>query len=116
MSDIPAEAILRAQALTAEQIEALSPAEREEYNDLQRRVVFGHNSQVDNAGTPIEEGIGSAKQPSRNSIEAFRRWCGPKSDNPDPNFEENLKNMEAAYSAHVAARKAAKAQRAGRTT
>jgi hypothetical protein len=38
--------------------------------------VFGHNYRRDKDGTPIETGIGSATQPSREHLEATQRWGG----------------------------------------
>jgi hypothetical protein len=110
---IPIQEVLLAQQKTAEQIAAMSPAERKDYDDLQRRIVFGNDSKVDDEGRPIECGLGSASQPTRNSIEAFKRWHGSKSAEPDQNFEESLARMEAEYAAYVAAKKSAKAKRLG---
>ncbi len=97
---------------TEDEVQKMTPAERAAYDELQRKIVYGHDSKVDDEGNPVEQGIGSAQQPTRNSIEAYKRWHGPKSQDPDADFEENLKRMEAEYAAYVAANKARRAARA----
>lgn len=90
---------------TGEEIEKMTPAERATYLENQRLAVFGADSKVQD-GEPVEQGIGSASQPTRNSIEAYKRWHGPHSAQPDSDFEKNLERMEAEYAEHLAARKA----------
>lgn len=100
MPDIPFDKALKASQLSGEDIENLPAAERADYDDLQRRIVYGHDSRTE-GGEPVEQGLGSAAQPTRNSIEAYKRW-----HKTDPDFKETLARMEADYAAHVAEKKA----------
>lgn len=96
MSEIPF-AIQKTEA----EVQAMTPAERAAYDELQRKIVYGHDSKVDDEGNPVEQGIGSAQQPTLNSIEAYKRWHKDDSD-----FKDSLARMEAAYAEFIAARKA----------
>jgi hypothetical protein len=69
----------------------------------EERAVFGHDVRHDRKGKPIEVGIGSALQPSRNSVEAYRLWC-----RSEPNYAEHLKRMEDELAAYEARAKAAR--------
>ena len=51
----------------------------------------------DRHGNPIEQGIGSAAQPSRNSIEAYKAHQMGNKFGPEKGFEENLARMEAEF-------------------
>jgi hypothetical protein len=51
--------------------------------------VFGVGAKRDRKGRPIENGIGSKAQPSRNSVEAYRRYCAH-----EPNYAGHLARME----------------------
>ena len=64
--------------------------------------VFGENYKRDARGRPIEEGVGSAAQPTQQSIDAYRRYC-----QHEPGYAEHLKKMEADLAAHRARKKAA---------
>jgi hypothetical protein len=70
------------------------------FADEERRV-FGSEFKRDRDGTPIENGIGSAAQPSKNSVEAYKIW-----GRNDPDFAANLASMERALAAHEARRRA----------
>lgn len=96
MADIPFDQALKASQLSGEDIEKLPRAEREAYDDLQRRIVYGHNSKTDHDGNPIEQGLGSAAHPTLNSIEAYKRW-----HMKDPDFKETLEAMRARYAEHA---------------
>lgn len=52
--------------------------------------VFGDNYKRDSRGHPIEQGVGSAAQPTQQSIDAYRRYC-----QHEPDYAEHLKKMEA---------------------
>ena len=54
----------------------------------QSRAVFGANHKTDRFG-PIEEGRGSARNQTRQSIEAYRRH-----GKDEPDYKENLARME----------------------
>lgn len=103
MADIPFDRALKASQLSGEDIANLTPAERKSYEDLQRRIVYGHDSKTDHDDNPIEQGLGSAAQPTRNSIEAYKRW-----HKSDPDYKGTLAAMEAQYAEHIAAKKAPK--------
>jgi hypothetical protein len=65
--------------------------------DARTRNVYGHDYSTDRDGNPIEQGVGSAQNQTRNSIAAYKKYCDPKNPkaaDPDPNFAENLKRME----------------------
>jgi hypothetical protein len=55
----------------------------------ERRNVFGFDHRLDRSGKPIEQGIGSAGNMTRNSIEAYRKY-----NSHEIRFEENLARME----------------------
>ena len=50
----------------------LPPDAIKQYYADERRNVFGFDHKVDRSGKPIEQGIGSPGNQSRNSIEAFK--------------------------------------------
>lgn len=51
--------------------------------------VFGHDHRVDSQGRPIEQGLGSAGNQTKNSVDAYRKW-GVN----DVDYEKNLSRME----------------------
>lgn len=57
---------------TQEEIDAMTPAELKIYKRQQQDIVFGSDCPRGPGGKPIEQGIGSALQPSRNHVEALR--------------------------------------------
>jgi hypothetical protein len=76
----------------------LPPDAIERHFEDERKAVFGENYKRDANGNPIEQGIGSAANPSRQSIEAYRRY-----GKSEPAFEENLLKMEQQLADHLAA-------------
>jgi len=68
--------------------------------EAQKRVnndVFGVDHKTDRkTGSPIEQGKGSWAQPSRQSIEAYKKYHGPSRENPagEPGYAENIALME----------------------
>ena len=81
------EELLEAQAHIAE---GLLPADwLERYREEQARNVFGDDHLKDRNGTPIEQGLGSAINQTKNSVEAYRRWR-----QSEPGFERHLALME----------------------
>jgi hypothetical protein len=63
--------------------------------------VFGIDHKKDRKGHPIEQGIGSPGNQTRNSIEAFRKY-----GKDEPGYEDTLKRMEAELNASNADRRA----------
>lgn len=60
--------------------------------------VFGHDVKHDRHGNPIEQGIGSPGNMTKNCVDAYKKYCNPenpKASDPDPNFKENLARMTA---------------------
>jgi hypothetical protein len=55
----------------------------------ERKNVFGFDHKVDRSGKPIEQGVGSPGNQSRNSIEAYKKYCSH-----EPDFEKNLARMQ----------------------
>jgi hypothetical protein len=55
----------------------------------QSRAVFGANHEVDRLNRPIEDGRGSARNQTRQSVEAYRRH-----GKDEPDYKENLARME----------------------
>ena len=51
--------------------------------------MFGFDHKVDRSGKPIEQGVGSPGNQSRNSIEAYKKYCSH-----EPDFEKNLARMQ----------------------
>lgn len=58
--------------------------------DAVDRNVFGHDAKKDRKGNYQEQGLGSSKNQTKNSVEAYRKFC-----KSEPDFAENLKRMEA---------------------
>jgi len=56
---------------------------------IQDRTVYGVDHKVDRLGRPIEQGRGSAKNQTVQSIEAYRRH-----GKDEPDYKENLARME----------------------
>lgn len=58
--------------------------------------VYGIGHKKDRKGRPIEQGLGSPANMTQQSIDAYKKWCGPSKDNPvgEPGFAENLARME----------------------
>jgi hypothetical protein len=59
------------------------------YEDALQKNVFGHDHKTDRHGKPIEQGVGSEFGMTRNSINAYRKFCSN-----DPDFERNAARME----------------------
>jgi hypothetical protein len=55
---------------------------------LSGKNVFGFDHKTDRQGKPIEQGVGSPGNQSRNSIEACKKYCSH-----EPDFERNLARM-----------------------
>ena len=55
----------------------------------QSRAAFGATHEVDRLNRPIEQGRGSARNQTRQSIEAYRRH-----GKDEPDYKENLARME----------------------
>lgn len=69
----------------------------EQVEEATEKNVFGIDVKHDRHGNPIEQGIGSAAQPSRNSIEAYKAHQMGNKFGPEKGFEENLARMEAEF-------------------
>jgi hypothetical protein len=80
------------------------------YLKEEERQVFGVDVKHDKRGRPIEQGIGSAAQPSRNSIEAYKTFQLTRRGGPEANYENFLAAMEASLAAYELKQKAAKAR------
>ncbi len=80
----------------------LPPDALKKYYADEEKAVFGHDFRRDREGRPIEQGLGSAAQPTRNSIEAYRIY-----HSKDPDFAEQLAHMEANLAKYQARRRAA---------
>jgi hypothetical protein len=78
----------------------LPPDAIERYYEDETRNVFGHDVKFDDEGHPIEQGLGSAQQPTRNSVDAYKRW-----GSEEPGYHERLAQMEADLAAFQARRK-----------
>ena len=65
--------------------------------------VFGADAPKDRHGNRTEQGRGSPVNMTQQSIDAYKRWCGPNKDRPEgePGFAENLKKMEAQLAANL---------------
>lgn len=63
--------------------------------------VFGIDAAKNKQGDRIEQGLGSSKNQTRNSVEAFRRFC-----KSEPGYEATLTRMEAELAKCDEARKA----------
>ncbi len=87
----------------------------DQYEAAVEKNVFGHDVKHDRHGNPIEQGIGSAAHPTRNSLEAYKSHQLGRKTPPDPDFAEQCKRMEAEIAAYDAKQKvkreAAKAKR-----
>ena len=62
----------------------------ERHFDAVEKNVFGHDHKKDRKGNPIEQGIGSPDNMTRNAVEAYRKY-----GKGDANYEEHLKVLEA---------------------
>ncbi len=70
------------------------------YLEACEKHVFGPDVKHDRKGDPIEQGIGSAAHPTRNSIEAYKAHQLGNKFGPEPAFQENLAKMEADLKAY----------------
>jgi hypothetical protein len=61
------------------------------------RNVFGHDYKRDKNGRPIEVGIGSPAQPSKNSVDGYEKY-----HKNDPGYAANLAKMKADLAAYEA--------------
>ena len=55
----------------------------------QEMAVFGEDFKRDAQGRPIEQGKGSASQPSMQSLEAYKKY-----GKAEPNYKENVQRMK----------------------
>jgi hypothetical protein len=101
--------------LTAEEVEliekqieggALPPDYLEKCDEARETNVFGLGYKTDRRHNPIEQGIGSSGNQTRNSIEAYKKY-----GKHEPDFEENVKRMEKELAESNERRKAAAAAR-----
>ena len=67
----------------------LPPDAIEKHYEAEAKNVFGQDAKK-HKGEYVEQGIGSAKNQTRNSIESYKKY-----HKDDPDFAENLKRMEA---------------------
>jgi hypothetical protein len=67
----------------------------EQHRHYEALNVYGADAKRDANGNFIEAGIGSAQQPSRNSIEAYRKW-----GREEPDYHEHLARMERELAAY----------------
>jgi hypothetical protein len=81
----------------------LPPDAIEKYYEDELKNVFGHDVKFDAEGHPIEQGLGSPQQPTRNSVDAYRKF-----GREEPAYHENLARMEAELAAFQAKQKTAK--------
>jgi hypothetical protein len=79
----------------------LPPDAVKQHFDVEARNVYGHDA-VKTRNGYIEQGYGSAKNQTRNSIEAYRKYCSH-----EPDYERNLARMEAELKAANDRRRAA---------
>lgn len=72
--------------------------------------MFGHDVPYDKNGDPIERGLGSHSQPTRNSIDAYiKAQTERRVGGPEPGFQEHLARMEAELAEYQAAQQAKRA-------
>ena len=79
--------------------------------------VFGADHKKTRKGDPIEQGLGSAGNQTKNSVDSYKKYCNPenpKATDPDPNFKENLARMVAELAEADARRAAERDTRKGR--
>jgi hypothetical protein len=74
------------------------------HRQAMEKVVYGDGAPKDAKGAFIEQGIGSAAQPSRNSVEAYR-----KNGKEEAGYEKNLAKMERDLADFQARRRAERA-------
>ena len=82
----------------------------EQYYLDQETAVFGEGFKRDAQGRPIENGKGSPSQPTAQSLEAYKKYA-----KSEPNYQENVQQMEAALAAHNAKRDKRQPYRPGRS-
>jgi hypothetical protein len=64
------------------------------YLDAVDANVFGSEAPKDKQGWRLEIGLGSPRNQTQQSIDAYKRWCGPGMPHEDPQFTRNLAIME----------------------
>jgi hypothetical protein len=57
--------------------------------DARDRFVFGHDFKIDGKGVPIEDGLGSEKNMTAQSVAAYEKWC-----TNEPDHERHLARMK----------------------
>jgi hypothetical protein len=67
----------------------LPPDAIKQYYAEEARNVYGHDFKRDRSGKPIEQGVGSPSNMTRNSIESYKRFCSH-----EPEFEKHVSRME----------------------
>jgi hypothetical protein len=91
--------------LTSEELRELraehGDAAVREHFENETKNVFGANYQRDKNGKPIEQGVGSPEQPSKNSVDAYEKW-----HRDDVDFATRLAEMKAALAKYEARRAA----------
>jgi hypothetical protein len=78
----------------------LSPSAIKNHLIAEEKAVFGADVKHDRKGNPIEDGIGSALQPSANSVEAYAFYC-----RDEPDYAANLAKMRKDLAAYLAKKK-----------
>ena len=78
----------------------------DQYFEQLDAAVFGADAPKDRKGQRKEQGLGSPVNQTQQSIDAYKRWCGPGKPNEEPDFADNLKRMEAELAATNARKKA----------
>jgi hypothetical protein len=76
--------------------------------------VFGRDHKTDRQGNPIEQGIGSSGNQTRNSINAYKKYGKYEADFTPEKFAADVKRMEAELAVCNEAREAAGNGRRGR--
>lgn len=108
--------------LTARKVDSLSLLPKETRKQIRAEArkmalddVFGFDHRTDKEGNPIEQGQGAPGNQTRQSIEAYKKYCdpgNPKATTPEVSkeaFDANLKRMEAELAKSDARRRAARA-------
>jgi hypothetical protein len=68
-------------SLTREELSGMSAEERKAHFEAEARNIFGHDFKRDRHGKPIEQGLGSPQQPTRQHINALRAAEGDDAAN-----------------------------------
>jgi hypothetical protein len=84
---------------------------RREAREIAFKDVFGADHKKDKQGNPVEQGLGSYENPTKQSIDAYIKSQTDKRhrDEPEEGFEENVKKMRQRLAEVDAKRKALRA-------